>query len=545
MSTEVRSETPHSNSTAVTSLGTPSQLTVAGKTRARFMNPVLIFVGVFIVALVVAIAIVRPMLAVDGSRNLTHTVRRGDLIVSVTEQGTLESSNNTEIACKVRGFNTVTWVIPGGTIVQPGDELVRLDTKVVEEAYSLTKTNTHIATATLARTTADVAKAEIAIDAYIKGRYRTQKKLLGTQLEIAKKNLTNAKAMLSNSRKLFEQGYVTALEVEGNAFSVTQAELELKVQETQIDVLERFTKEMELETLQGNLTASNSKLQADEAGLKMEKTRRQRAADDVAACVIKANRSGLVIYPSAAAWKNTPDITQGATVRRDQVLLLMPDLSKMQIKVGIHESIIQRVTPGLAAKVTLPDQILEAKVSTVASVTRPAGWWTGNVVKYDTIIDLPSVEGLKPGMSAEVEVIMSVHKGVLKIPVSAVVETDEGDFCWVETDEGAKRRSLQLGDTNDVFVVVEAGLKEGDEVVLNPLVFVDEAKKDAAKTLDQATEDKESDASTHSDEQRAESRTERMSVKQLSQLLLARRRAAILAKTTETIVLQMRRTSHG
>ena len=34
---------------------------------------------------------------------MTHTIGRGDLLVIVTEQGTLESSNNTEIKCKVRG----------------------------------------------------------------------------------------------------------------------------------------------------------------------------------------------------------------------------------------------------------------------------------------------------------------------------------------------------------------------------------------------------------------------------------------------------------
>ncbi len=175
-----------------------------------------------------------------------------------------------------------------------------------------------------------------------------------------------------------------------------------------------------------------------------------------------------MIYPSAAQWKNTPEIEEGATVHKDQVLLLMPDLSKMQVKVGIHESIVDRIKPGLAAKVTLPDKTLDGKVSSVASVTRPAGWWTGNVVKYDTIIELPSVEGLKPGMSAEVEVIMDRHEDVLMIPVAAVVETVEGDFCWVKTAEEVRRRPLQLGDTDDVFIVVEAGLEEGDEVVLNP-----------------------------------------------------------------------------
>ena len=421
-----------------------------------------------------------------SSSRLTHTIKRGDLVVTVTEQGTLESANNTEITCKVRGFNTVTWVIPGGSQVKLGDELVRLDTKLVEEAYSLTKTNTHIATATLERSKADVAKAEIAIDAYLKGRYRTQKKLLETELEIARRNLENAQTMLRNSETLFEQGYVTELEVEGNDFTVTQAELELKVKQTEIDVLDRFTKEMQLETLRGNLTATKSKLQADEAGLAMENARQKRAAEELAACVITAERSGLVIYPSAAAWKDTPDIAQGATVRHDQVLLLMPDLSKMQVRVGIHESIIDRIRPGLTARVTLPDRTLEAEVTSVASVTKPAGWWTGNVVKYETIIMLPPEEGLKPGMSAEVEVILAVHENVLKIPVAAVVETDEGDFCWVQSADGAIRRSLQLGDTNDVFLEVKAGLKEGDEVVLNPLAFIEEAKSDAANTLNES-----------------------------------------------------------
>ena len=71
----------------------------------------------------------------------------------------------------------------------------------------------------------------------------------------------------------------------------------------------------------------------------------------------------------------------------------------------------------------------------------------------------------------------------MTIPVSCVVETDKGDFCWVQTPDGPKRRSIQLGDTNDVFIIVKAGLKEGDEVVLNPLAVIEEAKKDAANTL--------------------------------------------------------------
>lgn len=192
----------------------------------------------------------------------------------------------------------------------------------------------------------------------------------------------------------------------------------------------------------------------------------------------------MVIHPSAAAWKETPDIEEGATVRQDQVLLIIPDLSKMQVKVGIHESKVDRVKPGMPAKIALQDLTIDGNVDTVASITKPAGWWTGNVVKYDTIIQIASPEGLKPGMSAGVEIVLAEYMGVPTIPVAAVVETEKEYYCWVKTPTGQQRRSLQLGDSNDQFIVVKAGVKEGDEVVLNPLAFIDEAQKAALKPLD-------------------------------------------------------------
>lgn len=462
-----------------------TQQASAQDTRGRRWRRGLLAVGVVAVMATGAALIPRAIPKREIGPKLTHTITRGDLVVTVTEQGTLESSNNTEIKCKVRGYNTVIWVVEGGTEVKKGDELVRLDPKRIEDAISTQTTNVHTARATYERSVAEVAKAEIAIPAYLNGEYQTSLIQLERTVKNAETNLLTAKKMLAHSELLFKRGYVTELEVEGNAFTVTRAELELDVAKTEIEVLNKYTKAMRLEMLNGNLTAAKSKLEADEAGLKMDEGRLALAEKELEYCVVKAERSGLVIYPSAAEWKNTPDITEGATVRKDQVLLLMPDLSQMQVKVGIHESIIDRIKPGLAARVTLPDETIVGTVSSVSKVTRPAGWWTGNVVKYDTIIELPSAEGLKPGMSAEVEVVLDVHENVLTIPVAAVVETGEGDFCWVKTPEGAKRRSLQLGDTDDSFIAVKAGLKAGDEVVLNPIALLDEAQTEVLKPVNE------------------------------------------------------------
>lgn len=450
----------------------------------RRWKPILFMVGVLVI-LASAVALIPGAVSPpESGPTLTHTVARGDLVVTVTEQGTLESSNNTEIKCKVRGWSLVTWVIEGGTVVQEGEELVRLDTKRIEDAISQQTTEYHTSTATLAQSKADVARAEIAIPAYLEGSFQTQLKSLERSRTIAQTNLETAEKMLTNSRKLFRQGYVTELEVEGNAFTVTQAKLELEVVKTEIEVLNKYTKEMQLETLRGNLKAAKSKVQADEAGFTMDESRLKRAKEELENCVIKAPRSGLVIHPSAAAWKETPDIAEGVNVRKDQTLLLMPDLSKMQVKVGIHESMVDRVKPGQTARITLPDRTLDGKVASVSPVTRPAGWWTGNVVKYDTIIELPSVEGLKPGMSAEVEVILERHTDVLTIPVAAVVETEAGAFCWIKTTKSTQRRALQLGASNDSFIVVKAGLKEGEDVILNALTLIDETQEEALEPLE-------------------------------------------------------------
>jgi hypothetical protein len=127
--------------------------------------------------------------------------------------------------------------------------------------------------------------------------------------------------------------------------------------------------------------------------------------------------------------------------------------------------------PGLKVRVTLAHQTFTGEVATVAAVTGPAGWWNGNTVRYDTIVKLPSISGVIPGMSAEVEVTLAAYRDVLTLPVAAIVDSARGAFCWVRTAEGTERRTLALGDTNDRFTVVESGLEEGDEVVLHPFAF--------------------------------------------------------------------------
>ncbi|MCP4454852.1 MAG: hypothetical protein GY809_25620 [Planctomycetes bacterium] len=110
--------------------------------------------------------------------------------------------------------------------------------------------------------------------------------------------------------------------------------------------------------------------------------------------------------------------------------------------------------------------------------------------KCETGIELPVAAGLKPGVSADVEVMIELHEDALTLPVNGILQTAEGTFCWVHTVEGSdERRTLQLGDTDGESVVIEAGLQAGDEVVLDPLTCMAQAQALALTPFDRTTQE--------------------------------------------------------
>lgn len=78
--------------------------------------------------------------AEDRPDVLTHTVKRENLDVTVSEKGTLESANNIDVVCKVRagskGFaSTINWVIEDGSRVTKGQLLMVLDDSALQDSF--------------------------------------------------------------------------------------------------------------------------------------------------------------------------------------------------------------------------------------------------------------------------------------------------------------------------------------------------------------------------------------------------------------------------
>lgn len=418
---------------------------------------------------------------------MTHRISRGNLVVTIEEQGILESEENIEIKSKVRGRNAVLWIIDSGSYVKKGDELVRLDALFIQEQVDERTKYANWSQSGADSTAARLASAKLAVEEYDQGRFLTEVMSMEKDIAVSKSALQSARDRLKHSKMMASSGFVSELEIEERRFAVDQAALALELKETQLKVLQDFTYKEQLQTLKGDLSSIAATHEANVERAMADASRRDRAVEELQYCVLRAERDGLVIHPNAAQWETAP-IAEGTNVYKDQVLLLMPDLDKMRVKLGVHESLVKRLEIGQETRVTLTEGTLEGSVSEVASIAKPAGWWTGNQVRYDTYISLPPSEDLRPGMSAEVQIKIAEYENELLIPVAAIVEGENGAFCWVEGLDGLRRQSIVLADSNDVFSIVTDGLNEGDEVLLNPAAFEQPSSDDAESVAENASE---------------------------------------------------------
>ena len=406
--------------------------------------------------------------------HLTHTVARVPLTVSLKEQGTLESSENVEIICKVRGENIITSVVENGAYVKEGDVILTLDSLYIDEQISERSKYAHWSRSGAEHWRATANYRQLKVAEYLEGRYVTQ--VMSKELERVLKEsaLLADNKMLAFNMQQFEKGYVSKDHVDQIRRQIDKSVVDLDLLNTDLKVLKEHTKKSEMARLEGELKVAQAQFEASDERAEADASRRDRAVAEKEFCTILAPKDGLVIHPRAASWKWAPDIVIGGSVYKEQVLLLMPDLDQMQVKIGVEEEVIDNISVGMKTIVTLPGrEPFEAKVSEVADIARPPIIGSGDVVRYDVIVALPKLEDLKPGTSAKLEIVMNELEEVLTIPVAATVEIDEQTYCWVETKTGVEQRLLETKVGDDVFVVVTDGVHVGEKIVMNPLLYTD------------------------------------------------------------------------
>lgn len=434
-----------------------------------------------------------------ASSALTAKVKRDDLVVTVVEDGNLESAVNIDIKCEVAGGTSILWIVSDGTEVQEGEKIVELDSAALEESINQQRIAYEKARAAMIQAEKNFAAAKLAVEEYLQGTFVQAVQDQDAQITIAEENLRSAQNALDHSERMFRKGYISALDLESQKFSVQRAQLELDSARTAKEVLVKFTKEKTLQELESARDSAEAQMRSEKASFELEESRLVRLESQLEKCVIMAPASGMVVYANEQGGRfggsQQPQIEEGAMVRERQTILRLPDLSQMQVKVNVHESKIEMLGRALKdayaagkevrARIRILERELTGTLDSIANQPEPSGWWTGNIKEYATIIKIDGTpEGLRPGMTAECEILVDHLTDVLTIPVAAVVEQRGKYFAWITQEEkGFEQRPLVLGATNDQFVEVKDGLVEGMDVVLNPRAVIPEARavKDAVE----------------------------------------------------------------
>lgn len=469
-----------------------SRTTVADLARNRrgSVAVVLMFAGVIAVALLIGWGMMQTDLGslfVGGGTSSTdsdaqyYEVRRETLRVTVTEDGNLESAENTEVKCEIPGGSTILWIIDEGETVTAGEKLVELDQAAIEDARDQQKGAFDEATAAEVQAEQNVKAAEIAIKEYRDGIFKQEEQIAKANIEIAKENEATAQNLLDHSKKMLRKGFATPLQVRSDEFAVTRSGLELSAANIALSVLQDFTKTKMMTELQATADAAAALQKSKVAALVLEQKKLDRLEKKFEKAVIYAPKDGMVIYANERSRYSSVTIELHSAVKEGQSIIRLPVLKNMNAKVLVNESKIELLKTDAKANLKIGDRTFSGTVTAIANQPE-RGSWGSDIKEYAATVSIDGdAAGLKPGMTAEVEILIDVFENALTVPVSAVVEQRGKYFCWVKMPSGPERRPLVVLGTNDRKMAISDGVKKGDEVILNPRATVPEAREEEKK----------------------------------------------------------------
>ncbi|MEZ6096134.1 MAG: efflux RND transporter periplasmic adaptor subunit [Pirellulaceae bacterium] len=470
-----------------------------------------VVVGLLVVAAAAGVYFLAPRLFGNSGKNsdesLTYTVQRRSIFDSVVERGTIESQNTVNGRCELPGWeNKIIFIVPEGTTVQEGDMVVRFDSaeidRMIQEKKSRlietegkleqakqdlevqkNKNESDIAAAEL-----DLQLAELDLDKYVNGDYLASKADMERNMSEGDAELKKVSDELANMRTLVRKGFRSPEQLRELELRVRSAQSRVDRDKQQYRVLIDFDHKRKITEYEAKAKESERKLEraktTAEAELRKAESAIASAENDVelvqeeleeyeeykSFCEIKAPQAGTVAYANKEWYDPNERIREGATVRRQQDIFYLPDMSKLQVKVNVHESVINKIKNDLKCSIRVdayPDTPLDGHINFVASLATSSFGTSKNYEVIVLIDQLPEGITVKPGMTAEVEMMIGVYDNVLAVPVSAVTEHFQLSYCYRKNVTGAERIVVVPDRTTHSFIEIKEGLQDGDVVYLD------------------------------------------------------------------------------
>jgi membrane fusion protein (multidrug efflux system) len=217
--------------------------------------------------------------------------------------------------------------------------------------------------------------------------------------------------------------------------------------------------------------SSQAQLDTDEATVKSSATDAQTIQAQIDRKIVRAPFSGRLGIRA---------VNVGQYLNPGTQLTVLQAVGAVFVDFSLPQQQLTTLTVGMPVKVKIEDSSAGALDGTIAAVD-PTIDSTTRMIKLRASVPNPD-ENLRPGMFANVGVILPSQGTVVTVPLTAVVHASFGDSVFVVEDKkadspgakttpdgktikNARQQFIRLGEARGDFVSVLDGVKAGDELV--------------------------------------------------------------------------------
>jgi HlyD family secretion protein len=477
----------------------------------------MVVIGVLVVAAgaVVSWAVLSPA-GTNGAGIETesfYTVERHSFTMTIPARGELHASKQIEIRNLIEENATITEIVDEGKTVKKGDLLIQLATvrlvdriKDAQDAVKVGEAAVVAAEQSLAiersamesdvdRASLQIELSKLAVQAWEKGELVSKRQGHEISIQTAQINSARLEDRFKDAEKLLAEGFISKDEFELDRIKLIEAQAALKEAELNKTVYETYQIQQDRATLESaveqNLAEYTRVTQRHEADIvrlvaSVEsaafrfQTAEERLAElqrQLDACVLRAPSDGLVVYASSLEGGgyrgrgDEPPPSVGSSLRANELVMILPDTSRMIASMKVGEALSGRITAGQPAIVysdSLPDTPITGVVEKVSVLAEGGGWRDPNRRDYtvNILLDAEASMGLKPSMRCRGEIVLGEVEDVLSVPIQAVFREGPMAVVYLETAQGVSAQEVELGRASEMEVEVLSGLEEGNRVLV-------------------------------------------------------------------------------
>lgn len=330
------------------------------------------------------------------SQLIKGKVERGMIRISVQATGTLEAVRTVQVGSQISGQISALHA-DYNSKVRKGQLLAEIDPRTFESQVLTEEAQNAAAQARLQSSQADLINQEanlVQVEA---------------NLKVAQVSHENTMLLFDRAKRLKDSGLIpqsefdiARLNLDSSAAKVEQAQASIRQAQAQIRSRQASTEQVRSDIV-------GAKAQLERAQINLELTKIYSPVD------------GVVISRSVDIGQ-----TVAASLSAPTLFLIANDLTRMQVKANIDEADIGKITPEVQVSFTVDAYPADTFNGQIAEV-RLEPQTVQNVVTYGVIVSVENPQlKLKPGMTANLTMVVEQRDNVLTVPNAALRFTPTG-----------------------------------------------------------------------------------------------------------------------